>query len=136
MSEVDRAAPRSRRSWLYLLLLAVVAAPVALALYDWSQAVRSARNAASALAWRKATRDFLGQEWDRGRSVEATATLVESPPRTGAFAGYSYATHVEAVYEWRPIFHPLIGGPYLIRSQATAAIVRDESGKWMPMLVE
>lgn len=136
MSEPEKPAVRVRRWWLFLPLLAIVAAPVGLAIYDWARAVRTARNDTAVLAWTKATGGFLGREWTQPVTPGVSMTASETPPLTGAYAGYAYATRVEAVYEWQPIFHPIIGGPYLIRSRATAAIVRNDSGQWMPVMVE
>lgn len=136
MGDAEKRVGRLRRWWLLLPLLAIVAAPLGIAWYDWARAVRTARNDAAGLAWAKAAGGFLGREWPHPLNPGVTMTVTQSPPQAGAFAGYAYAAHVETVYEWQPIFHRLIGGPYLIHGRATAAILRDESGKWTPMMVE
>lgn len=136
MRDAENPAVRVRRWWLLLPLLAIVALPLGIAFHDWAQAVRTARNDAAGLAWTKAVGSFLGRDWPHPLTPGVTMTVTDTPPQSGAFGGYAYAAHVETVYEWQPIFHRLIGGPYLIRGRATAAIVRDESGKWTPMMVE
>ena len=133
MSDAEKPAARLSRWWLVVLIAAI---PIGFAFYDWARAVRTAYNSASSVAWSNAGGRFLGREWPERLPKGLTVATIETPPQAGAFAGYANATRVETAYEWQPVFHQLIGGPYVIRGDATVAILRDDRGNWTPMLVE
>lgn len=132
---IDAEKPTATLSrWWFVVLIAAI--PIGVAFYDWARAVRTAYNGASSVAWSNAAGRFLGREWPEPLAQGLTVATIETPPQAGEFAGYANATRVETVYEWHPIFHRIIGGPYAIRGDATVAILRDERGNWTPMMVE
>lgn len=117
-------------------VLAAVSAPLAYAFHDWARAVRTARNTAATYAWNKAEQDFLGVKWPIPPRPNARITSVASPPEAGPFSGYEHAVRVGVTLQWLPAFHAIVGGPYPIEVEATAAIMRNKEGRWMPIMVE
>ena len=130
-----RLHPRRRRA---ALLLAIVAAiPFAIHFLDWATAVRTANSNASGAAFHLAGVRFLGGEWRPGSiDPRIVAATIRHPPESGPYAGYAHAVHAEIVVQWRPLFAPIVGGPYRVSGRATAAVLRNRDGEWEPVLVE
>jgi hypothetical protein len=114
----------------------MVSAPTAALFADWASAVRAARSSASSLAYYTAATRFLGKRWRPTSDLPIVGVWVRIPPVSGAYKGYSNATQAELQLEWTPRLHSIVGGPYVVTGRATAAILRNHQGRWMPVLVE
>lgn len=87
---------------------------------------------------------FRGGDWQwrasatapKSRRLRIVGASVDEPAKSGAYAGSAHTAQVEVIMEWQPLFRLIVGGPYRLRGRATAAVLRDSRGNWMPLLVE
>jgi hypothetical protein len=91
---------------------------------------------AATYAWNKAEQDFLGLTWNLPPDLQTQVTSISTPPERGPFSAYPHAVHAQVAVDWLPAFHRIVGGPYMIEGKATAAIMRNKEGRWMPVMVE
>jgi hypothetical protein len=132
----DRTVFRLVRRLGVATLAAIVVLPALVCVMDWATAVRTANAQATGAAFVLTGTRFVGRSWEPTRlDRRIVAATAQHPPKSDPYAGYAHATHVEIVMEWKPRLSALIGGPYLVRGRATAAILQNREGKWAPQVV-